>query len=901
MGWIAKLGSLAKGMMGRRDLEDRMSDEFRFHIEEYVNEHVAEGVPREVAERRARVEFGGAEAVKEDCRQARGLGWFDEIRQDLSFGLRSLERNRGFAVTAIVTLALGIGATTAIFSVVYAVLIRPLPYPEPDRLVRVEVLTQALFGPGGVRTGPLLVNDFPEVRDRAESLVDLSLYGQVAHTLTGQGEPVRLSGAEVSPSLFRLLGARPTLGRLLEPGDEQPGNDRVVVLSNRTWVERFGADGGIVGRTIRLDEDVHTVVGVMESAFGFPDPGIEFWKPANPEPVFSLGGGNFVFVAAGPAIARLADGVSVERAEAEVESIVRSLHSAEMAGPESEEAGAGIEIGRPPGFSDPFSAAEINLAPIQEEMVRGVRPALLVLFGAVVFVLLIACVNVANLLLSRSNARQVEVGVRAALGAGRLRLVRQVLTESLLLAAGGGLVGTLVAAVAIRLLGATGPEWLPRLEEIALDRSVLAFAAGATIVTGLLFGLAPALRLSRIGTSWAINEGRAQASSGAALGRHPVRGTLVVAQVALAVVLLVGGGLLIHSFRNLADTPLGYDPENVLSFVVALPEGRYAAGESRRDFHDQLLARLDEHPAVVSAAAANALPTSGIMLIRSMVFDGEATSTRHTEVTPAFFETLRIPVVEGRSFTDRDLPGSILINEAFAREFFPGGAVGRPLPGPAGEMIIGVVGDISRPANVADSTRNAIYSALDASNGSPIGAVPVTVVVRTRDQAPNFIAEARRIVAEIDPQLAIDQVQTLEATLSASIAEPRFYAVALGIFAGVALSLAAVGIYGVMAYAVTQRTREIGIRMALGARRPAVMKLVLVQGLAMTSAGLVIGLAGAMAVTRYLDGMLFGLTPLDPATFVAMTIVLVGVALLACGIPARRAVRIDPSSALRHE
>ncbi len=961
----------------------------------------------------------------------------ETLWQDFQYGLRMLVKKPAFTAVAVITLALGIGANTAIFSVVNAVLLRPLPYKAPDNIVRFRMSLPPMPGEGGPRFVPsITTNDFQEFRKQAQTLSQVALYSNNAMTLTGPEEPVRLNGSAVSSDMFELLGVSPIRGRVFERSEETPGNDRVTILSEKAWKSYLGSDPNILDKLLTLDGNPYAVVGIMPASFEFPDKEIDYWVPLAIQPPAPPGAAHRIELA-GNTLARIKDGVSLETASAEANTIFKRLHppGAELGGieitrgpaaPAGIEAGAeamaehaaaagpgpeagegqfearipgsgdstrAMRIGRPGsesgtvaeespervmvarggpipgteagggarrmvtrggpgagpegpggerrmvarggsgpepsgpggerritarggpggGFTtgDPFADSTLELVPLQEEIVAPARPALMVLLVAVGFVLLIACANVANLLLTRASGRQLEIAVRAAMGAGRIRLIRQVLTESVILGVLGGALGTLLAYWGVILLQALRPGTIPRLDEISIDGTVLAYTLGISVVTGILFGLAPALRLSRSERMEALKEGGMFTSSGFGLfRRNRTRSLLAITEVALAVVLLVGGGLMINSFANLSSIDPGYDPSNVLTFRVDLPAARYPDIIQKRLFYDQLLDRVDTMGGVTAAGVVNILPLSqnNMRIMAIMRGDGDSEQRVTADVrivSPGYFESMRIPLVDGRLFTDQDREGQqrvLLVNETFARQYYPDESpINREFgAGPAGaSLIVGIVGDVHHQGLDTEVQPELYFSHQQAEGG--MGDMPMTLAIRTAGDPLTLVPGIRRTVLDMDSSLTIDNVRSMEDLLYSSIAEPRFYAVLLGVFAAIALVLASVGIYSVLSYSVSQRTREIGIRMALGAKSESVLKLILSQGMLLITIGIAIGLGGAVVATRYLESMLFGLTALDPTTFITVTVLLILTAAAACYVPARRATKVNPIVALRYE
>ena len=865
----------------------------------------------------------------------------DTLWQDVRYGIRALLAKPGFASIAIITLALGIGANTAIFSVINAVLIRPLPFEDADRLVRI---IQNRPGDSLPRLAGMSTDDFQIWRTRTQTLSHMALYAPDSMTLTGRDEPVRIAGASVSPALFPMLGARPLLGRVFDDGADRPGNDAVVVLSHAAWQQYFAADADVVGSTILLDGRGYAVTGVMPATFEFPDRAAQYWTPFTLRHTIPTPGERRIQVA--PAIARVSADVSIDQAEQEASIIFRQLREAEAAadrraiaaaprggrspspngpvvrGGRSGPSGRGPAGGPPRGGPGPGGGlfgrpdnASIELVTVQDELVAPVRPALVVLVVAVGFVLLIACANVANLLLARAARREHKLAVRAALGAGRTRLVRQLLTESTLLALVGGLIGAGLAVAGIRVLSVLGVPNIPRIEEIAVDTAALAFTVALSLLTGFAFGLAPALRLSRRQGPVTLNaEGTRLGAGFGVLRGNRTRSLLAVGEMALATMLLIGAGLLVGSFTRLSNVDPGYEAQNVLTFQVGLPQSRYGEPQ-RRAFYDELLSELRSAPGVEAAALANTLPLEGRVMRVGFGIQGRPAPTRPEDIAIAdvrvvsadYVTAMGLDVVDGRPFTDGDREGQppvVLVSETLARRYFAGqNPVGQRvrLGGPDPFRIVGVVGDV-RHAGLDAEPQPEIYLAYRQA-GSRMLAGPGAAMfftVRTAGNPVAMVATVRTLVRRLDSEVVVDDIASMEQRVADSVAQPRFYAATMGLFAAVALVLASIGIYGVMAYSVSQRTREIGIRMALGAGARDVLRLILGHGVALAGVGMVFGLLGAALLTRYLERLLFGLTPLDPSTFLLVSAALVAVATLACYIPASRAMRVDPSDSATH-
>jgi putative ABC transport system permease protein len=867
-----------------------VEEELRFHLEQVAAELAEEGWPADEARVEARRRFGDLEGTRAYCRalgvqKERRMLWREtlaELGQDLRFAGRQLWKSPGFTLVAVATLALGIGATTAIFSVVDGVVLRPLPFAAPERLMR------ALFvGADGQKHGAFSVANFLDWRAASHTLADATPYhGGTLNLSGGGGEPERLQATWAGANFFKVLGIPPLAGRTFAPGEDGAKAPRVAVISEKLWRRRFGADPGVLGRSLTLNGEPYTLVGILRRGVQLPS-AAEVWVPFvfQPDDIASRGA---VFFGA---IARLAPGATRGQAESEAGVIGRRLaqqYPADNAG----------------------YFRSMTVVPLQEAMVGDVRKKLLLLLGAVGLVLLIACANVANLLLVRAAAREGEIAVRVALGAGRARIVRQLLTESLVLALAGGLAGLALAVWITRALIALGPQGIPRLDQVGVDGATLLFALGLSLLTGFLFGLAPALQTSRTDLAGVIREG-SRGSKGRAGTR--ARSTLVVVEMALAVVLLAGAGLLIRSFARLQEVDPGFQPARVTTFNLELPTSRYSDPKLRQATA-ALLERLRALPGVDSVGAAvYGMPFSGNVNVLDFTVVGRPPrpvghddSMRVGTASPDYFKTLGIRVVRGRAFSPRDRAGAppvVVINETAVRQFFPGEEplgrrieLGMKINGVAqGGEVVGVISDFKQDS-LEEKIEPQLFVPYDQLPMESLG-----VVVRSTADPRTVASAVQGTVRALDPDLPVYDLQPMTERVAGATSQSRFYMLLLGGFAAVALLLAAVGIYGVTAYGVRQRTQEIGIRMALGASRDRVLRMVVGQGMALALAGAAAGLAGALLATRGLHSLLYEISASDPPTFVAVPAVLLAVAALASYLPARRAALTEPQLALKGE
>ena len=806
---------------------------------------------------------------------------------DIRYAVRRLLKNRGFTFVALVAVALGIGANSAMFSVINAVLLRPLPYHAPDRLVTIwEQSPQR-----GMDEIPVCLANFRDWAEQNTVFEQISAYTFGNLNLSGTGEPERLFAVKSSANLFSLVGATPLLGRPFLDEEDKEGANRVVILSHGLWQRRFGSDSGIVGQPVTLNNQSYTVVGVMPASFQFPvgfgylgkvlnDP-VDVYVPIAATAAVAARG-NFSFFSIG----RLKQGVSIDQARVEMTAIEGRIVQQ---------------------YPEENSGIGISLIPTHEQTVKAIRPALLVLLGAVAFLLLIACTNIANLLLARAASREREIAIRTALGASRVRLLRLLLTESVILSLAGGCLGLLLALWGTDALLALAPDNIPRLNEVGVDGRVFGFTLAVSLLTGIVFGLIPAIHASKPDLNEALKEG-SRGSTGGATGKR-IRSILVVVEVALSLVLLIGAGLMIRSFSRLQQTHLGFDPENVVALNLSLSRSKYPEEHQHVAFYQAALERLRAVGGVQSAGATTGLPLTLSVSGSDVRIEGHPDPEPGTEtiintrsVTPGYFGTLGIRLIKGRDFTDRDnsdAPKVAVINSHLARTHFPGeDPLGKRITFDDGESwisIAGVIDDVKQLGLDSSAQPEVYFPYAQATHPS------MSIVVRTNSSQSNMVAAMKSQIQEIDKDLPVADVRTMSQLLSQSVSGPRFNMLLLTVFAIAALVLAAVGIYGVMSYSVSQRTHEIGIRMALGARTSEVLRLVITHGMFLTLVGLAVGFVASLLLTQLMSSMLFGVTATDPITFAAVSVLLAGVALGACFVPARRAAKVDPMVALRHE
>jgi len=881
----------ARAIVRRGAVEQELDDELAFHLERQTEKHMAAGHARTEAARLARLELGGVHQVREECRQARGVGVVEDLARDVRHGLRKLRRTPGFTAVALLTLALGIGANAALFSVVSGVLLSPLPYRQPDELVTLHARKPQW------ETGSVSFPNFRDWRLEQRSFTAIAIQRPNGFSLTGRDTAEVVEGRFVSSEFFSVLGVAPVLGRDFAPGEDEAGAACVALISERLWKRKYGATPDVLGQTIVLNGQSSTIVGVVPASFDLFQSG----KPRDVYvPIGQIKSDYLMNRDAGMGfhgIGRLKPGVSIEQARTDMERVTKRLAEA---------------------YPSTNRDVRAKILPFKERIVADVRPILLVLLGAVGFVLLIACVNVANLLFARATGRSRELAVRMALGASRLRLVRQLLTESTLLAVAGGGLGLVLAGWVTPAAVALLPEGsLPRIGQISVDANVLAFSLGVSLLCAVLFGLTPALKATALNLQGALKDG----GHGATAARQRAKEVLIVGQMAMVLVLLVGAGLMMRTLSRLSGSDPGFDPAGLTTFGLSFPPSLQTAGADAARAH---FARVQDRLMAIPGVEEASLSWSGLPMQGSddrwFWLDGkpkptstaEMTATLWYEVGPEYRRTMRIPLLAGRFLGPEDGPGrpfAVVADEVFARQAFGGeDPVGKRVhvwgfDQPA--QIVGVVRHVKTWGLASDDAaevRAQLYVSLaqipDRDVSSPVG---IGVIVRSSEAAPVGIDTIRTALQELHPDHVIEDPRTMDEVIAASLARHRAALFLLAVFAAVALLLATVGIYGVISYAVGQRTGEIGIRMALGARRANVLRMVVRHGLTTALIGVAIGVAAALGLTRLMAHLLYGVSATDPFTFAAVAAGLTAVALMACYVPARRASRVDPMIALRHE
>ncbi len=892
----SRIRSWSRTILRRSRMEREMDEELGFHIDTLTEELVRSGVSREEAMRRARIEFGGIERAKEEGREARGVSLLDQLLQDLRFGARMFRKSPGFTVVAVLTLALGIGANTAIFSVVNAVLLSPLPYANAHRLAMVkEVLPNMSAEPFNV-SGP----DIAQIRKLNHVFEDVGGFRVWTYELSGKSDPQRVTADRITSNLFDVLGVQPLAGRVFSPQEEQSGH-QVVILGYGLWQRQFGGQQNILGQTVNLDRKPYTIVGVMPQSFVFPLPGMlqgvsaDLWVPLglSKEELADFGD-NFSYTVVG----RLRPEMQTGQVNADLQLVAQGVLEIYKQWARD----ANTQLGD-------FRLGMVSM-PLRDEVTGPLKPMLLMLLGAVGFVLLIACVNVANLLMMRSVGRQKEMAVRLAIGAGRLRLLRQFLVEGLLLAFTGGALGMALAVWFKDGLVARIPSNVPQFHAIELDWTVLLFSFALVTLAGLIFGSLPALWASKTDFGASLQESGRGNSQGP--DHRRVRAAFVIVEVALSVMLLVGAGLLVRSFQRVLSTNPGFRPEHVLTASIDLPPDEYSKDEKVASFYKRLMEKLRQTPGVASAGGSTDLPllggwTHAFTVENYQAPPGPALSLcNHSVIYGDYLQTMGIPLLSGRHFTEQDgakTTSVLIVSESLARKYWPGqNPLGKRLKWGAPEStdpwltVVGVVGDVKQ---------GALETATDAHTYQPyaqLGApLSLRIALRGQEDAAALAAAIRAATRSLDPQLALGSVRTMDQVIRRSTEGRRFVLALVGSFAALALLLAAVGIYAVLAYSVTRRTHELGVRMALGARRGDVLRLVFGHALCVTAIGIALGVVGALALTRLLQSLLYEVRPTDPATFAVVLLLMASVSFAASYLPARRAMRVDPMEALRYE
>jgi putative ABC transport system permease protein len=874
---MSKLAEIWRRMIfsfRRSSMDRELAEEMRAHLELKAQKNLAAGMAAEEARYAAQRQLGNLTLLEEQSREQRGFPFLESLVQDVRYGLRGLRKAPGFTAVATITLALGIGATTAIFSVVNTVLIRPLPYKDSGRLAEIHTISPLFpeFQLGESKP------DFDDIQSGTHSFEAMALSEDKGANLTAPGAPEEVQAAAVSSGYLPLLGVSPVLGRAFQPEDEERKNGDVVLLSQRIWRERFGSDPNVVGKTITLEEKFYTVIGVMPSPSESRSQK-DIWLPFLKSSEAASKRGNWFF----GVLAKVKAGQSMQAAQTELDGAATRLAAQ---------------------YPEDDKGIKFQLTPLQESVVGDAKSGLMLLLGAVGFLLLIACANVSNLILSRGVQRQSEMAIRAALGASRPRILRQLLIESLLLSCIGGAAGILLAVYGVAAYRTFAPPDLPRLNELHADLTIAWIALALSSIAGILCGLAPALHTSRPDLNLALKERLASGTP----TRFSLRGALVVTEVALALVLLDGSALMVQSMGRMLSVDTGFRTDHMLTAELNLPKSHYATPESQQIFVQELLDTLHTNERLRNVAVSDASAFHGLRMTTvdgnsSLATGGKSTTLQERAVTPEFFETMRIRLTSGRTFqqTDiKDAPRVAIINQALAKRYFPGrdplGKTLRFSPKDESEIqIVGVVAD-TRDVQLRAAPRPQIYLPLLQNESSSLH-----LFIRTNTDPLTLATELRKTVWSIDKDQPVSHVQSMTEIVSKSVAEPRFRTWLLGVFAAAGLTLTLVGIYGVVSYMAGQRTREIGIRVALGAQRGNVLQLVLGQGIRLTVIGAIVGVLGSLALARLLKSELFSIKPTDPLTLIGAAALMLLVAVVACYLPARRATRVDPLVALRHE
>jgi predicted permease len=872
-----------RALSRRKAVDAEMDEELAYHLDREAEKYRRQGSSPDEAMRRARIALQGVEQARQQCREARGTKTLDILVQDVRYGLRMLRKNPGVTFLILFSLAIGIGANTALFSVTNTLLLKPLPYPRPDRLALLWLRSPGI----GIPQDWPSPGQYHDIRTQNHVFDQTAILIDDSFTLGGMSRAMKVDAIEASSSFLPMLGAKPFLGRIFLPAEDRPGNGDNLVLTYGFWKDVFGGDPEILGRSLQLNGKAHTVVGVLPPDFrlnreaiptvgGTDKPQIFLPLPMDAGEETNYGSENYNI------LARLKPGVTVQEAQADIDRIATRLR---------------IEKHRDPSFT-------ISVVPLMEQVVGNVRGSLFVLFGAVGFVLLIACTNVANLLLSRASARQKEIAVRSALGAGHRRVIRQLLTESLMLSLLGGAAGLAIAAACLKAIRTMHPGNIPRLDELGMDYRVFAFALATSILTGIAFGLLPALRVARVDLNTTLKVGsRGARQGGLSLRRDRLRGVLVIGELAISLPLLIGAGLLVRSFVRVLDVPPGFNPDHVVSMHLSAEGIKYQDHAQRVQFYNTLEQRVRQLPGVTGEGLVTALPLTPSVGWGEVDVEGYVPPPNQPEMqvdkrlaSIDYFRTMQIPLMQGRWFTadDMDKPASVIVDEKMAHFFWPhGDAIGKHVRNNSKQpwlTIVGVAG-VVKEYGLDEDTRMAMYLPY-------VGTTTYLVARTTSDPATT----TETIVAQIhgiDPELPVYDSATMDQRLKDSLARQRFSMTMLAAFAVFAMLLAAIGLYGVMAYLVEQGKREIAIRMALGAQRSSVLTMILRQGMILACAGILLGLAGAVALTRLMASLLFHVNALDLATFSAVASLLLCVALAACTFPALKAMHVQPMEALR--
>jgi len=887
--------------MSHRDAERELDEELRAYVDLLIAENIKAGMSPAEARRQALLKVGSIEYVKDQVRDERPGMFIENAMRDLRHGIRLLSRSPGFASIAIITIALGIGATSAIFSVIDGVALKPLPYPSSDRLVYIT----SQFPTLGFDKFWVSPPEYLELRERSKSYTDIAAYRTQAVNVSQGERPERVNAIIATANMFDVLGIHPRIGRAFSADEDRPNVAPVVVISDGLWRRAFGSDRAVLGKQIEIQGRKREVVGVAPPGFDLHDARADVWIPMQLDPTNRQNrGSHFLYL-----VARLKPGITSSQASSELLSQLRQWGQLN------------------PGTHVPNdSTHRIQLAPLRDEVIGNVSRALWVLQGAVILVLLIACANVANLLLVRAEGRHKEFAIRTALGAGRGRILRQFMAEGFVLTAVGAALGLLLAHFGLRLLLSANPDSIPRSAEIGIDPLVLIFTSVVAVLTAMIFGLAPLLHVSQAAVAAAIKEGGTRSTANAT--RHRVRRSLVAAEIALAVMLVIGAGLLLRSFRNLTTVDAGFDSNDLVTFAVFLPSATgatYSDANRRVQFQTDLIRRLSEMPGVKDVAAMTGLPPDRQVNANDTDFEGVPRGgpsdpiqnvDYYNTTSVRYFETMKIPILKGRGFNTGDVGGAgvAVVNEALAKRFYPTtDPIGRRVrpsgprvaPGQPDTLpwftIVGVAKDVKQ-GGLDQKVGTEVY--FNSDQGPRInGFAPAAFnfVLRTSRSAESLMPAIQTTVRSMDPGLPIVQLRSMNAVFGDSVSRQRFLSLLLGIFAAVALLLAAIGTYGVLSYLVTERQREIGIRVALGASSGGIVRLVVRQGLSIAVLGVVFGVIGALAIARVTRSLLFGVSPTDPLTYVAVSVVIVGVALIACMVPAQRAMRVDPLVAIRNE